>query len=261
MDTKLTTYREIDSQMLSLGGAASPKAPKWPKRYPAMKRGEVNYAGAGLIPVCVRDGVPYLLAQRRLKGKTDPTRWYDFGGKKQEREFPSMCACRHFAKQTYGLFGLQAPHLDEAEGAQEDLEELLHGSADHVPASLPLLVKTCEEWAKSHVAGELVFFHSEQNYFSYIIQVPYIKAALLDAAATTIDGKRTFSWLTCDEFCSVPLAERLHVDALIQEVSTFLSEFFEKEMDLDGRSEYTVTVVHGETEKVDDEEKLEIPMA
>lgn len=248
MDPLLTPYREIPDAIRQVGGTRE-QVKKLPKRYPPMKRGEVSFLGAGILPVCspaASSGEFLLLSQRYLRGRKDPDRWYDFGGKKEEGEFPTRCACRHFAKKTYGVFGVVAPHLGLPDSTVDDISELLQGPKGQAPASLPLMIRSCEEWAKSQV-GDMVFFHAEQQYFVYVVQVPYIKASILDAASMRIDGeKRRFQWLTCPDFCQEPLARRLHVDALITQISGSFGKYFRGGIEDGNRSTFTIKYVEDE---------------
>jgi len=215
-----------------------------PKRYPALQRGEVTFTGAGIVPLCMQNDVSYALVQKRLRGSKNPVLFYDFGGKKKpgKKENVSACACRHFAKQTYGLFGMDTDCV-----TPDDLTEVFHGKDGTVPA-LPLMMKTCEDWAMRQVIhGDRVFMQSEQNYFFYVIEVPYVEPSLLNAASNVIDGKREFHWIECDELFHRPIAGRLHVNSFQQAASLGFVELF-GEMELVGRSEYSITHVADESE-------------
>jgi len=254
MDPSLTPYRVIADRCVDV------EIKTWPKKYPAKKRGEVSFYGAGILPVCQNPDPDspnecLLLSIRYMKGKKEENRWYDFGGKKFEGEFPTRCACRHFAKKTYGMFGVEAPHLELSNSEVDDLSELLHSPTGQAPANLPLMIRSSEEWAKEQVEGDMVFFHAEIQYFIYIVQVPYIRASLLDSVSKKIDGKRRFQWFTCPEFCQEPLARRLHVDALINEVSVSFGKRFKNKVEEGNRSTYTIKwLEEAESEtKVDEE--------
>merc|ERR1719341_942082 len=117
---KSPSFRELNRDVIGIGGVKHDRV-KWPKRYPALQRGEVTFTGAGIVPLCIQDDVSYALVQKRLRGSKNPVLFYDFGGKKKP-------------------------------GKKEN------GS---VPA-LPLMMKTCEDWAMRQVIhGDKVFMQSE----------------------------------------------------------------------------------------------------
>lgn len=135
-------------------------------------------------------------------------RWWDFGGsKKQAEEFASSCACRKFAKQTYGLFGCA---LDlQGDKAPMQLRELYQGLAN-----LPLMLKASEEWAHLQLLddGPRIFFNDIHEYFLYMLCVPYVPEEVLNEVSKIVDGrKRVFRWMTVEELAEEVMAPRLHM--------------------------------------------------
>lgn len=196
---------------LSLGGVAAvyPQA-KMPKKYRIPQKGEVStYQGAGVIPVTrLPDGKARVLLWQPQKGKKQGVRWWDFGGsKKQAEEFASSCACRKFAKQTYGLFGCA---LDlQGDKAPMQLRELYQGLAN-----LPLMLKASEEWAHLQLLddGPRIFFNDIHEYFLYMLCVPYVPEEVLKDVSKIVDGrKRVFRWMTVEELAEEVMAPRLHM--------------------------------------------------
>jgi len=196
---------------LSLGGVAAvyPQA-KMPKKYRIPQKGEVStYQGAGVIPVTrLPDGKARVLLWQPQKGKKQGVRWYDFGGsKKPTEEFASSCACRKFAKETYGLFGCALDLKGDQMAMQ--LRELYQGLAN-----LPLMLKASEEWAHLQLLddGPRIFFNDTHEYFLYMLCVPYVPEEVLNEASTIVDGrKRVFRWMTVEELAEEVMAPRLHM--------------------------------------------------
>jgi len=198
---------------LSLGGVAAvyPQA-TMPKKYRTAVRGEVStYQGAGVIPVTrLEDGKARVLMWQPQSGKKKGVRWYDFGGgKKAPEEFASACACRKFAKETYGLFGCA---LDLKESGTSMLRELYQGLAN-----LPLMLKASEEWAHLQLLddGPRIFFNDIHEYFLYMLCVPYIPEEVLNEVSKIVDNrKRVFRWMTVEELQEEVMAPRLHTASL-----------------------------------------------
>jgi len=219
-------YRSLHN--LSLGGvAATYQQVVLPKKYRSTKPGEVStYQGAGIVPVCRHNGQAKILLHQPQKGKRAGVRWYDFGGKKKDKtEFTSHCACRKFAKQTYGLFGVDADFSDPSTVAQ--LGELYHELAN-----MPLMLKASEDWAQAQVLDDerKIFYNDQHEYHIYVINVPHIPDEILTEVSTMVDGgKRMFMWLSPEDFASEALAPRLHTDGLMKQIATLDSETFIKD--------------------------------
>lgn len=208
---ELLLCRSLES--LSLGGvAAMTVQPKLPARYRKPRPGERStYQGAGIVPVCrVGNGQAHVLVWQPQKGHKHGVRWYDFGGKKLDKtEFTSYCACRKFAKQTYGIFGcelgLEGIHIEKL---QEHLGELYHGLAN-----LPLMLKTSQDWAQMQLLNDdpRVFYNDIHEYHVYLLNVPYVPAEIFRKVSYIVDGgKRMFKWLSKEDFAHEVLAPRLH---------------------------------------------------
>lgn len=210
-------YRQL--QNLSLGGvAATYKEVQLPKKYRAKKPGEISsYQGAGIVPVCrLEDGKVMLLLQQPQKGNKKGVRWWDFGGRKLNKtEFTSAAACRKFAKQTYGIFGIDADWVDP--DVASNLGELYHDLAN-----LPLMLNTAQEWAATQLLEDSsnVYYNDQHEYHVYLLNVPFVPSEILDKASEIVDeGKRNFLWLTTEEFLEEALAARLHVDGLMRQIT------------------------------------------
>mmetsp|Transcript_75553 Transcript_75553/g.179502 ORF Transcript_75553/g.179502 Transcript_75553/m.179502 type:complete len:265 (-) Transcript_75553:67-861(-) len=188
---------------LSLGGVAGAiPQQQLPRRYKKPVVGEVStYAGAGLVPVCRGpDGEVRMLLWQPQAGKKKGVRWFDFGGRKLEKkEFTSNCACRKFAKQTYGVFGCQINVQGvPPEKAKEYLSELYQGHCN-----LPLMLKASQEWAQLQLLDDnpKIFYNDVHEYHVYLINVPYVPPEILDEVSLLVDGgKRKFKWLSSADF-------------------------------------------------------------
>eukprot|EP00747_Dinoflagellata_sp_TGD_P162761 gnl/TRDRNA2_/TRDRNA2_180727_c0_seq1.p1 gnl/TRDRNA2_/TRDRNA2_180727_c0~~gnl/TRDRNA2_/TRDRNA2_180727_c0_seq1.p1 ORF type:complete len:267 (-),score=58.60 gnl/TRDRNA2_/TRDRNA2_180727_c0_seq1:65-865(-) len=209
----MTAVRSFES--LSLGGvAAMTPVVSLPKKYRSAKGGERStYQGAGIVPVCrLANGEVRILLYQLQKGRKAGVRWWDFGGKKLDTsEFTSNCACRKFAKQTYGIFGCEIDMVGIKEhevGAH--LEELYQGLSN-----LPLMLKASQEWAQLQLLDDnaKIFYNDQHEYHVYMLQVPYIPADILGKVSRIVDdGKRVFKWLSKDDFAEEVLASRLHTE-------------------------------------------------
>jgi len=201
---------------LSFGGVAAvyPQA-KMPKKYRAAAKGEVStYRGAGVLPVTrLEDGQARVLLWQPQNGKKKGVRWYDFGGRKKvPEEFASTCACRKFAKETYGLFGC-ALKL-EGDNAPAQLQELYQGLAN-----LPLMLRSSEEWAHLQLLddGARIFYNDIHEYFLYMLCVPYVPEDVLNEVSKIVDNrKRVFRWMTMEELAQEVMAPRLHTASLAE---------------------------------------------
>jgi len=219
-------YRSL--QNLSLGGvAATYQELVLPKKYRTCKPGEVStYQGAGIIPVCRYNGQTKVLLHQPQKGKRAGVRWYDFGGKKTDKtEFTSHCACRKFAKQTYGLFGVDANFADS--DVVNHLSELYHDLNN-----LPLMLKASEDWSQSQLMDDdrRVYYNDQHEYHVYMINVPFIPDEILTEVSAMVDGgKRMFMWLTPEDFASEALAPRLHMDGLLKQIAILDEESWVRE--------------------------------
>eukprot|EP00439_Symbiodinium_sp_Y106_P074493 s2538_g14.t1 len=201
---------------LSFGGVAAvyPQA-KMPKKYRTPAKGEVStYRGAGVLPVTrLEDGKARVLLWQPQSGKKKGVRWYDFGGRKKvPEEFASTCACRKFAKETYGLFGC-ALKL-EGDNAPAQLQELYQGLAN-----LPLMLRASEEWAHLQLLddGARIFYNDIHEYFLYMLCVPYVPEDVLNEVSKIVDNrKRVFRWMTMEELAQEVMAPRLHTASLAE---------------------------------------------
>lgn len=188
---------------LSLGGVAE-AAPQCalPKKYRMPVQGERStFQGAGLVPVCrLPNGEVRILLWQSQQGKKTGVRWWDFGGKKESKEeFTSHCACRRFAKQTYGIFGtdLNLSSL-ETEKAMLEIKELYVGLCN-----LPLMCEVSKRWAQLQLTDDntKLFYHDKHEYHTYLMNVPYIGDEILTAISEIVDGgKRVFKWLGANDF-------------------------------------------------------------
>lgn len=205
-------------ESLSLGGVAamSPQT-ALPKKYKKPGVGEVStYAGAGVVPVTrTVDGEARILLWQPQKGKKKGVRWYDFGGRKEPHsEYTSACACRKFAKQTYGIFGCQLELQGEA---LQHLDELYQGLAN-----LPLMLRSGQEWAKMQLLDDepKMFYNDIHEYHAYLLCVPYVPAEILNRVSEIVDdGKRVFRWLNKADLDDEVLAPRLHTTAFQQQIA------------------------------------------
>lgn len=213
----------VSLDALSLGGVAAMNPhSQLPKKYKKPAGGEVStYAGAGVVPVCrTPDGEVRILLWQAQKGNKKGVRWYDFGGRKERQsEYASTCACRKFAKQTYGVFGCQMDfHHTEA---TLHLEELYQGLAN-----LPLMLKASQEWAKLQLldAAPKIFYSDIHEYHAYMLNVPYVPAEILGKVSEIVDGgKRVFRWMSRDELAEEVLAPRLFTQSFHRQIE-MLSE-------------------------------------
>lgn len=208
-------------ESLSLGGVAA-IAPQTdlPKKYRKARPGEVStYQGAGIVPVCrLATGEVRVLLWQPQKGRKTGVRWYDFGGRKNSKqEFTSSCACRKFAKQTYGMFGCQINITGvSADKVGEHLSELYQGLSN-----LPLMLRASQDWAQMQLLDDStkVFYNDIHEYHIYLLNVPYVPAEILGAVSEIVDGgKRVFKWLSKDDFAEEVLAPRLHSEAFATQV-------------------------------------------
>jgi len=223
----LTLQGSKSLESLSLGGVAA-IAPQTdlPKKYRKPRMGEVStYQGAGIVPVCrLATGEVRVLLWQPQKGKRRGVRWYDFGGHKtSKQEFTSYCACRKFAKQTYGIFGCQINITGvPAEKVGEHLAELYQGLSN-----LPLMLRASQEWAQMQLLDDSskVFYNDIHEYHIYLLNVPYVPADILGAVSEIVDGgKRVFKWLSKEDFSQEVLAPRLHSEAFATQVMTLADD-------------------------------------
>lgn len=190
-----------------------------PRKYRSAQKGEVStYQGAGIAPVTrLPDGQPAILLWQAQSGKKSGVRWYDFGGrKKTSQEYTSSCACRKFAKETYGLFGTKIDILDSSDKATEHLKELYQGLCN-----LPLMLMAGQEWAQTQILNESpkIFYNDVHEYHTYMLGVPYVPADILRKVSQIVDGgKRNFKWLTQEDLLREVLAPRLHTESFMRQV-------------------------------------------
>lgn len=198
---------------LSLGGAAAmiPQL-KLPKKYRRQQPGEVStFQGAGVVPATrLPNGEVRILLWQPQAGRKKGVRWYDFGGRKKEsQEFTSVCACRKFAKETYGLFGC---NLEMDGEVSTHLKELYQGLAN-----LPLMLRASQEWALLQLTETeaRIYYNDIHEYHTYMLCVPYVEAELLNQVSQIVDGgKRKFRWMTVAELKKEVMAPRLHTASL-----------------------------------------------
>jgi len=218
-DGALVACRSLES--LSLGGVAA-MAPQTqlPRKYPKAKVGERStYKGAGIVPVTrLPNGEARILLWQPQSGKKAGVRWYDFGGKKKNKdEFTTACACRKFAKETYGLFGCQIDIRGaRPEKVGEHLLELYQGLCN-----LPLMLKSSQEWASSQMLGETprIFYNDVHEYHAYLLGVPYVSADVLNKVSKIVDGgKRIFRWHSREDLEKEVLAPRLHTENFMLQI-------------------------------------------
>merc|ERR1719324_1061900 len=214
-------------ESLSLGGVAA-IAPQTdlPKKYRKARQGEVStYQGAGIVPVCrLATGEVRILLWQPQKGNKAGVRWFDFGGKKDSKqEFTSYCACRKFAKQTYGIFGCQINITGvEAENVGDHLAELYQGLSN-----LPLMLKASQEWAQMQLLDDSskVFYNGIHEYHVYLLNVPYVPAEILGKVSQIVDGgKRVFKWFSIEDFADEVLASRLHSESFAGQVTALADD-------------------------------------
>merc|ERR1719199_1916605 len=224
-NTALLGSKSLES--LSLGGVAA-IAPQTdlPKKYRQARPGERStYQGAGIVPVCrLANGEVRVLLWQPQKGRKQGVRWYDFGGKKNSKqEFTSYCACRKFAKQTYGIFGCQINIIGaSSEQVGEHLAELYQGLSN-----LPLMLRASQEWAQMQLLDDnsKVFYNDIHEYHIYLLNVPYVPADILGAVSEIVDGgKRVFKWLSKEDFSQEVLAPRLHSEAFATQVMSLADD-------------------------------------
>eukprot|EP00429_Kryptoperidinium_foliaceum_P053855 CAMPEP_0176080116 /NCGR_PEP_ID=MMETSP0120_2-20121206/40072_1 /TAXON_ID=160619 /ORGANISM="Kryptoperidinium foliaceum, Strain CCMP 1326" /LENGTH=290 /DNA_ID=CAMNT_0017413877 /DNA_START=80 /DNA_END=952 /DNA_ORIENTATION=- len=213
--------RSLES--LSLGGvAAMTPQVQLPKKYKKPKAGEVStYGSAGVVPVTrTPDGQARILLWQPQSGNKKGVRWYDFGGRKESQtEFTSACACRKFAKQTYGIFGCS---LNLPEEADAHLEELYQGLAN-----LPLMLRASQDWADLQLLDDSprIFYNDVHEYHTYLLLVPYVAAEVLDKISELVDGgKRKFRWLSREDLLEEVLAPRLHTDSFHQWIESLAED-------------------------------------
>lgn len=206
-------------EALSLGGvAAMTPQTQLPKKYKKPGNGEVStYAGAGVVPVTrTADGEARILLWQPQSGNKKGVRWFDFGGRKEQQvEYTSVCACRKFAKQTYGVFGCE---LFLQGSAAEHLAELYQGLAN-----LPLMLRSGQEWAKMQMLADdsKIFYSDIHEYHAYLLMVPYVDAEILNKVSELVDGgKRVFRWLNKKDLDDEVLAPRLHTAAFMEQIAT-----------------------------------------
>jgi len=216
----LPACRSLES--VSLGGIALTARPlELPKKYRSAKDGERStYQGAGVVPVCrMGDGTIRALLWQPQFGAKKGVRWWDFGGKKVNKdEFTSCCACRKFAKQTYGLFGCEIDISGtDAEKVDQHLAELYQGLSN-----LPLMLRASQDWAAMQLldGDAKVFYNDQHEYHIYLMNVPFVPAEILGKVSGIVDGgKRVFKWLTLQDFADETLAPRLHTESLAGQIS------------------------------------------
>lgn len=208
-------------QNISLGNVAvmSPQI-QLPKKYRTPKTGEIStYQGAGVVPVTrLPNGEVRVLLYQPQRGKKQGVRWYDFGGTKRDKsEFTSSCACRKFAKQTYGLFGCQVQISGQSDEVDAHLKELYQGLSN-----LPLMLKASQDWAQMQLleSDAKLFYNDQREYHIYVMTVPYVPAEILGKVSEIVDGgKRVFQWLAPEDFLNEALAPRLHTDAFNNQIA------------------------------------------
>eukprot|EP00927_Polykrikos_kofoidii_P011700 TRINITY_DN1499_c0_g1_i2.p1 TRINITY_DN1499_c0_g1~~TRINITY_DN1499_c0_g1_i2.p1 ORF type:complete len:254 (+),score=49.34 TRINITY_DN1499_c0_g1_i2:115-876(+) len=205
---------------LSLGGvAATAPQTNLPRKYRPAKAGEVStYQGAGIVPVTrFPDGKARILLWQPQAGKKAGVRWYDFGGRKRDKEeFTTHCASRKLAKETYGLFGCQVDITGPREKVGEHFVELYQGLCN-----LPLMLKSSQDWAQMQILSQSprIFYNDVHEYHMYLLGVPYVSADVLGRVSKIVDGgKRIFRWLDRDELQHEVLAPRLHTDSFVQQI-------------------------------------------
>jgi len=213
---------------LSLGGvAAMAPLPDPPKKYRKAARGEVStFSRAGVIPVTrLPNGEVRVLMWLPQSGRKPRIRWYDFGGKKEDTsEFTTQCACRKFAKQTYGVFGCQMDMADAE--ADVHMKELYQGLCN-----LPLMLRASTEWAHLQMMEDdpRIFYNDIHEYHAYLLSVPYVPAETLDKVSGLVDqGKRKFKWMSPEELKSVALAPHLHTHRLTEAFERLQDDTFVK---------------------------------
>jgi len=220
-DPGMPVCRSLDS--LSLGGVAAMAPPaNLPQKYRKPLAGEIStYQGAGVVPVCrLQDGEVRILLWQPQTGRKKGVRWYDFGGKKLDKqEFTSNCACRKLAKQTYGVFGCDINITGvEPENVGEHLQELYQGLSN-----LPLMLRASQEWAQMQLLDDnaRIFYNDIHQYHVYLLNVPYTPADILGKISEIVDGgKRVFRWLSKDDFKQEVMAPRLHTESLTAQINT-----------------------------------------
>jgi hypothetical protein len=203
-------------QSLSLGNVAAmnPQV-NLPRKYRTARPGEKStFQGAGVVPVTrMPDGEVRILLWQPQSGRKKGVRWYDFGGRKENAaEFTSTCACRKFAKQTYGVFGCEIELSDNS----EHLNELYQGLAN-----LPLMLRSSREWAKMQLLDETsrIFYSDIHEYHAYMLIVPYVPEEVLNKVSQIVDGgKRVFKWLNREEVKQEVLAPRLHTESFTLQI-------------------------------------------
>jgi hypothetical protein len=206
---------------LSLGGVAATIQPiVLPKKYRARQPGERStYRGAGVLPLAIdphNPGKVMLLLQQRTTGKLQGFRWMDCGGNKLSATEPATeCAARKFAKQTYGLFGVDSTAWD-VENPLGQLNEVLLNHKNHGPS---LLLDAMQKWVSLQFLSQdpvRGFYNDQLEYHLFLVAVPYVSDALLNAASERVDkGKRIFRWLPLEQLGGEPLAPRLQINALL----------------------------------------------
>lgn len=220
-DTNRTLPGCQSLESLSLGGVAA-KAPQKKSRpkYRSPKDGEVStYQGAGVIPLTrMPDGEVRILLWQPQKGKKAGVRWFDFGGTKANKdEFTSKCACRKFAKETYGLFGCKV----EFEGVPDDKIADFLGELYQGLHNLPLMKDSSQEWAQIQMLDNSpkVFYNDVHEYHVYLLAVPYVSSEILNMVSQLVDGgKRVFRWLGQHDLQEEVLAPRLHMASLSRQL-------------------------------------------
>lgn len=212
----LPLCRSMDG--LSLGGVAAvaPQA-QLQKKYRSARPGEVStFRGAGVVPVCrMANGEVRALLWQPQKGRKKGVRWFDFGGKKLSKsEYTSYCACRKFAKQTYGIFGTNISISGvPPEKISDHLSELYQGLCN-----LPLMLKSSQEWAQMQLLDDTarIFYNDIHEYHVYLINAPYVPEEILGQVSQLVDGgKRVFKWLSREDLVAEGehvLAPRLHTE-------------------------------------------------
>jgi len=191
-----------------------------PKKYRAAKTGEKStYQGAGIVPVTrFPDGTARILLWQPQSGKKMGVRWYDFGGRKVSKdEFTTHCACRKFAKETYGLFGCEVSISGaKPDKIAENLQELYQGLHN-----LPLMLKSSQEWSQMQILDQSpkIFYNDVQEYHTYLLGVPYVSADVLGRVSKIVDGgKRVFRWLSKEDLEKEVLSPRLHTESFLQQI-------------------------------------------
>lgn len=168
--------------------------------------------------------------------------------KRDSDEFTTNCACRKFAKETYGLFGCSV-EFDGVLPARipEFLGELYQGLHN-----LPLMKDRSQAWAEIQLLQNdpKVFYNDVREYHAYLLAVPYVSDEILNTVSQIVDGgKRVFRWLNQDDLREEVLAPRLHMASLARQLDElpddpWVSEHnvFKERLPQTATSSFSVTV-------------------